>query len=588
MLFVAGDELVQIFDWKNRTLYNEIATGFTVTCLIHPSTYLNKILISSQSGEMQLWNFRSMKVLYSFKSYGSPITYLTQSPSIDVIAIGLLDGTIILHNIKFDKEIHRFHQTQKVTAISFRTDGHPVMASSSMSGDVAFWDLQDRRLIHVLNAHDSAIHTCTFFNGLPILLTASGDNSIKQWIFDSLDGVPRLLKSKSGHHQPPILIKHYGEDGHLILSAGQDRSLRSFSVIRDEQNFELSQGKLESKSKKRNIHIDLLKLPSILQFDANVSKEREWDNIITCHSNSKFARTWNYNRKLIGKHELLSLDNSNVKSVAISRCGNFGFIGTELGRIDKFNIQSGLHRLTYSGGHSKQVTGIVVDNVNGFIASSSLDQSLIFWDFNTGKEIDKVLAPSPISSLILGNETGLLVIVCDDFIIRVIDTVTKKFVRVLKGHTNRITGVSFSPDERWIVSTSLDSTVRTWDLPSGHLIDAFSTSNLPTSVSFSPTGNFISTTHVGHVGVFLWTNKSLYEHVEIKSLRQNQIRHLDLPSTFEEFESDESEEKQIFNDDISGLEIVRDTIEDDMIKFSDLPTSRWQNLLSLEHIKAYN
>jgi U3 small nucleolar RNA-associated protein 21 len=575
------DKTVFIFDWKKKELVNQIATDFTISAMLHPSTYVNKMLFASVNGEMQLWNIRSLKKLYTFKAYPSPITYLSQSPSIDVVAVGLLDGTVILHNIKMDKEIHRFHQTQKVTAISFRTDGQHIMATASMSGDVALWDLQERRLIHVLHAHDSSIHTCSFFNGAPIMVTASADNSIKQWIFDSMDGVPRLLKSRSGHHQPPTSIKHYGEEGHIILSVGQDRSLRSFSVVKDEQNVELSQGKLVSKSKKLQIHIDALKLPQILQFDANISKQRDWDNIITCHANDKTARSWNYNRKCLGKHEFESMDGSAVKSVALSHCGNFGFIGTQLGRIDKFNMQSGIHRTAFTG-HSKSITGIVVDNVNTMLVSSSLDHSLRFWDFKSGKQTDIVQLDTPISQIVLGTESGLLAVVCDDMLIRVIVTFTKKVVRVFKGHENRITSLTFSPDERWIVSASLDGTVRTWDLPTGHMIDAFRTLDLPTSVSFSPTSNFIATTHVGHVGIFLWTNRTLYEHVNIKSLGAHEVRQLEMPST--ENQDIEMDDVEVADED----EIEVTDIVDDMIKFSSLPISRWQNLLSLEHIKVFS
>ena len=36
-----------------------------------------------------------------------------------------------------------------------------------------------------------------------------------------------------------------------------------------------------------------------------------------------------------------------VTSVALSPCGNFGMVGTAAGRVDRFNMQSGLHRGTY-------------------------------------------------------------------------------------------------------------------------------------------------------------------------------------------------------------------------------------------------
>ena len=89
-------------------------------------------------------------------------------------------------------------------------------------------------------------------------------------MFDSLDGIPRLLRLRSGHHKPPTMIRYYGEHGHNILSAGQDQVLRSFSVIRDNQNVELSQGSLEKKARKENVHIDALKFPQIIQFDASM------------------------------------------------------------------------------------------------------------------------------------------------------------------------------------------------------------------------------------------------------------------------------------------------------------------------------
>jgi U3 small nucleolar RNA-associated protein 21 len=35
------------------------AADFAATSILHPATYLNKILIASSQGNMQLWNIRS-------------------------------------------------------------------------------------------------------------------------------------------------------------------------------------------------------------------------------------------------------------------------------------------------------------------------------------------------------------------------------------------------------------------------------------------------------------------------------------------------------------------------------------------------
>ena len=39
-----------------------LGSGFRATCMVHPATYLNKVLVCSDAGEAQLWNFRSRKL----------------------------------------------------------------------------------------------------------------------------------------------------------------------------------------------------------------------------------------------------------------------------------------------------------------------------------------------------------------------------------------------------------------------------------------------------------------------------------------------------------------------------------------------
>jgi WD40 repeat protein len=43
-----------------------------------------------------------------------------------------------------------------------------------------------------------------------------------------------------------------------------------------------------------------------------------------------------------------------------------------------------------------------------------------------------------------------------------------------------------------------------WDLPSGHLIDIFHVKKPISSMSFSPLGDFLATTHAGTRGISLW------------------------------------------------------------------------------------
>lgn len=125
------------------------------------------------------------------------------------------------------------------------------------------WDLQVR-----LQCHEGAVVSCQFFRTQPLMLTSGTDNALKLWIFDQVDGRPRLLRSRCGHTAPPTRIRYYGTDSRAILSAAQDRSLRYFSTFRDEQSEELSQGSLAKKARVAGLASEQLKQAQITDFAA--------------------------------------------------------------------------------------------------------------------------------------------------------------------------------------------------------------------------------------------------------------------------------------------------------------------------------
>ncbi|KAG0093270.1 hypothetical protein BGZ93_004161 [Podila epicladia] len=596
IISICSDNSVKLNDHTTGELYTaiEFDSSFTVTTLIHPSTYLNKILIGSNQGTMQLWNIRTSTMVYAFKGFNSPITCFTQTPVVDVIAIGLLDGSIVLHNIRTDVTIMTLKQEGKVTAVTFRTDDQHVMASANMYGDIALWDLDRQKILHVMKgAHDGTIPSIQFLNGQAILMSSGSDNSVKQWIFDSLDGLPRLLKSRSGHHAPPTHIKYYGEDGHFILSAGRDRSLRAFSTVRDSQSIELSQGSLSKKSKLLNLKIDELKLPLITTVAASPAKEKEWDNVLTAHWNEPGVRSWNYQRKALGSHIMNPKDGSATKTVAVSVCGNFGFVGSALGGVDMYNMQSGIFRRSFNeDGHKKAITGLQSDRLNRILISGSLDGQLKLWDMKTGKCEHSMEMPAPITHLLLYTENNHLAVICDDLCIRIVDVDNRRVVREFWGHSNRITDMTFSPDGHWLVSSSLDATIRTWDLPTGHMVDIFRCESIATSLSFSPTGDYLATAHVDNVGIFLWANRMQFTTVSLRSITEDDVIRVALPTSSTLDEDDEDAENMFTtNEEVLALEPTIETPEqltEQMITLSLLPKSKWQTLLNLDVIKARN
>ena len=97
------------------------------------------------------------------------------------------------------------------------------MAAGGGAGVVTVWNLEQRRLHTIIrDAHDAPLLALHFFAGEPRLMSAAGDNTLKQWLFDAADGSARLLRFRAGHSAPPSVVRYYC-DGTRLLSAGEHR-----------------------------------------------------------------------------------------------------------------------------------------------------------------------------------------------------------------------------------------------------------------------------------------------------------------------------------------------------------------------------
>jgi len=386
-------------------------------------TFLNKVFIARRDGWVEIWNVSSAKLLYTIlppsPDCGS-ITCLSPSPALSVMAIAYKNGTLVLHNVLTDKVLLRVNSggpELPVTSISFRNDGigagqdgrkDGVMATAtSASGDVTFWDLnKGGRVMGILrSAHNppgrdaqnvrGGISKIEFLAGQPVIVTSGRDNSLKTWIFDEtpFSPIPRILHTRSGHAAPVSCLQFLPSDfegaeagNKWLLSGGKDRSLWGWSLRRDGQSTELSQGSILKKAKKYGIlssnalkhgpttSLDDLKAPEITciacslnrdggmgampgkqamwqkgrdqkkQLDAEISGMTGWESVVTAHKGDAFARTWFWGRKRAGRWMFPTGDKANVSTVTMSSCGTFAVVGSAEGAVDMYNLQSGLHR----------------------------------------------------------------------------------------------------------------------------------------------------------------------------------------------------------------------------------------------------
>ncbi|RYP25098.1 hypothetical protein DL767_008493 [Monosporascus sp. MG133] len=510
--WILGCSVTRIEVWKSSTL-EHYTTLFTMASqkgdneltggICTMPTYLNKVFAARKDGWVDIWNVSTGKLIYTILP-PSPrcgaVTCLQPSPALSLLAISYADGTLIIHNVLTDKTVLQISagtEDTPVTSIAFRTDGlgagqdgrkDGVMATATqLSGDVTFWDLNGGgRVMGVLrSAHNppaqegpsirGGVSKVEFLAGQPVIVTSGRDNSLKTWIFDEspFSPVPRVLHSRSGHAAPVSCLQFLPSDfegaeagNKWLLSGGRDRSLWGWSLRRDGQSTELSQGNIRKKAKKFGVlassalshgpttTLEDLKASEITciacslnrdggmgampgkqalwqkardqkkPMDAEVSGMTGWESVVTAHKDDSFARTWFWGRKRAGRWAFQTGDGANVSTVAISPCGTFAVVGSAEGAIDMFNLQSGLHR----------------------------------------QRFPSKLTPAQARQLKMQQLKQA------DTVVQLQAKATDRFGPGLGKHTKAVTGIVVDSMNKSVISCSLDGKIKFWDFLTGNLV----------------------------------------------------------------------------------------------------------------------
>lgn len=478
---------------------NELTGG-----MCNMPTYLNKIFVGRKNGWVEMWNVSTGKLIYTILPPGpdcGAVACMEPTPALSLLAIAYSKGPLTIHNVLLDKTVLRLNagtEDAPVNSMSFRSDGRGaghdgrkdgVLATATGgSGDVTFWDLnKGGRVMGVLrSAHNppsddgplvcGGISKVEFLSGQAVIVTSGRDNSLKSWIFDStpFSPIPRMLHTRSGHAGPVTSLEFLPSDfdgseagNKWLLSGGKDRSLWGWSLRRDGQSTELSQGNIRKKAKKIGIlgstalthgpttTLDDLKAPEITciatslnrdggigalpgnqpiwqkgvkkdkRTDAEISGMTGWESVVTAHKDDSFARTWFWGRKRAGRWAFQTGDGNSVSTVAISPCGTFAVVGSVNGAVDMFNLQSGLHRQRFPS----KLTPAQARQIKA--------QQL--------RQLDDVEQLQQRTKTNFTPGTGR--------------------------HTRAVTGIVVDSMNKFVITCSLDGTIKFWDFVTGNLVD---------------------------------------------------------------------------------------------------------------------
>lgn len=170
--------------------------------------------------------------------------------------------------------------------------------------------------------------------------------------------------------------------------------------------------------------------------------------------------------------------------------------------VKLWGVSSGKELKTLVG-HSSAVTYMAFSPNGDYILTGSLmDRTARLWDVRSGEQLKVFVnvascALSPdgryvaIGNSSYGNDGKIYYTGNYDHPITVWDARSRNQILVLHGHQRDVTGVSFSPDGKYILSDSRDDgTMRLWEASSGNLLRAW---NGVTYAAFSGNGKYMLT-----------------------------------------------------------------------------------------------
>ena len=356
-------------------------------------------------------------------------------------------------------------------SVAFSPDGALVAVGGQ--NFVQLINAADGRAIRVLQGHTSSVYGVAFSPDGSLLATASTDGTARIW--DLATGATRTTLQG---HTSFVYGVAFSPDGSLLATASSDDTARIWDLATGAIRTTL-QGHTNSV-----YGVAFSPDGSLLATASDDGTARIWD------------LTTGITRTTVQGHTRL------VHGVAFSPDGTLLATASDDRTTRIWDLATSTTRTTLQG-HTARIRAVAFSPDGSLLATAGDDRTARIWDLATGPPILRGHTDL-IRAVAFSPDGSLLATASDDGTARIWDLTGQRTTRwlrrrdqataTLKGHTNSVYGVAFSPDGSLLATASTDGTARIWDLATcatrttlqGH------TSSIE-GVAFSPDGSLLAT-----------------------------------------------------------------------------------------------
>lgn len=191
----------------------------------------DKVLTAGSDGAFTIWSDKDLLPVHTFKLSNDRLRAIALHPLEPLMAIAGAERKIYILDTDKWQWIQTIDDAHEGTIfdLSFHPEGD-ILISGGMDAHIKTWNWRNSELLNDIPAHNFTVNSIHINVQKGILATGSRDNSIKLWDLFSLDILKVLDQSKAHHHLNSVNALSWSKDGELLISAGDDRTIRVWNV----------------------------------------------------------------------------------------------------------------------------------------------------------------------------------------------------------------------------------------------------------------------------------------------------------------------------------------------------------------------